>query len=460
MSQRKSHTLMLMAVTSIVAACGGSDSDDPVMSSGVSIGGPSGGCDIFVDAAASGAGDGSSWSDAYTYLQDALDETSATPGSDFAICVAEGEYWPDEDMDGDHTDDDVQESFTFADDNASLYGGYPTGGGSRDPVANPSVLSGDIDDNDTKTAAGLVVSNSDVSGSNSHHVIEMVGDDGTPITTSTRTDGVIITAGDNRFGSGGEQAGGGVLCEVDGTGAECSPRFVRVVFQGNRAYSGGAAEFSAFDEAVVSPEFVNVQIRKNYADNVGAGMEFSLGSSASGAPVFVNALFDGNESDEAFRGGAYSNSTLQPTFVNSVFVNNAESLYNYAESGGTAGTNEPLLVNTIVWNEGHDIVDNNGVSTIRNSIIEGGWSGAGSNNLDQDPMFVDITGSDGIAGTPDDDLRLQSGSPAINAGDKQELLADVADLDADGDSAEATPRDLFENARVRDGEVDIGVHER
>ncbi|WP_435106444.1 hypothetical protein [Arhodomonas sp. AD133] len=37
---------------------------------------------IHVDASASGVNDGSSWSDAYTALQDAFDEVNASPGTD------------------------------------------------------------------------------------------------------------------------------------------------------------------------------------------------------------------------------------------------------------------------------------------------------------------------------------------------------------------------------------------
>ena len=43
-------------------------------------------------------------------------------------------------------------------------------------------------------------------------------------------------------------------------------------------------------------------------------------------------------------------------------------------------------------------------------------------NSSADPLFLDADGLDNIPGTEDDDLRLQSGSPAIDAGDNAALL--------------------------------------
>ena len=48
------------------------------------------------------------------------------------------------------------------------------------------------------------------------------------------------------------------------------------------------------------------------------------------------------------------------------------------------------------------------------SDIQCGWSGTGNINLE--PLFFDADGTDNVIGTPDDDLRLQPGSPCIDAG--------------------------------------------
>ena len=55
-----------------------------------------------------------------------------------------------------------------------------------------------------------------------------------------------------------------------------------------------------------------------------------------------------------------------------------------------------------------------GTPTVNYSIVQGGWTGAGGNNLNADPLFVDPNGADDVVGTVDDNLRLRSGSPAID----------------------------------------------
>jgi hypothetical protein len=57
------------------------------------------------------------------------------------------------------------------------------------------------------------------------------------------------------------------------------------------------------------------------------------------------------------------------------------------------------------------------------NCIQGGWTGIG--NIDADPRFVDPDGDDDELGTPDDNLRLQFGSPCIDAGFSAALAVDL-----------------------------------
>ncbi|GAG09968.1 unnamed protein product, partial [marine sediment metagenome] len=94
---------------------------------------------IYVDDSAGGADDGTSWADAYVYLQDALYE--AESGDE--IRIAQGTYWPD--LGGGNMPGNQHAKFQLMN-GAELYGGFPSGGtwNERDPDTYESILSGDI----------------------------------------------------------------------------------------------------------------------------------------------------------------------------------------------------------------------------------------------------------------------------------------------------------------------------
>lgn len=66
------------------------------------------------------------------------------------------------------------------------------------------------------------------------------------------------------------------------------------------------------------------------------------------------------------------------------------------------------------------------------------------------PRFVDAIGPDGIAHTGDEDYRLLSGAPGIDAGSNVFLNWDLGDLDGDGVRIEPVPFDRAQNARTAD----------
>ena len=82
-----------------------------------------------------------------------------------------------------------------------------------------------------------------------------------------------------------------------------------------------------------------------------------------------------------------------------------------------------VLENSIVWNNsagtGNDIFVNSGSASANYSLFNPSRSIgtiSGSNNLTTDPLFVDADGADNITGTLDDDVSLQSVSPAVDQG--------------------------------------------
>ena len=96
----------------------------------------------FVDAGASGGNSGDSWTDAYTDLQSALTDANCTE-----IWVAAGIYTP--------TTNPSDQTATFhLVDGVGVYGGFAgteTARDQRDLDANLTILSGDIDGNDSQS---------------------------------------------------------------------------------------------------------------------------------------------------------------------------------------------------------------------------------------------------------------------------------------------------------------------
>ena len=142
---------------------------------------------------------------------------------------------------------------------------------------------------------------------------------------------------------------------------------------------------------------------------------------------------------------------------------------NNSAGGNNGGFSNSLVVgsveNCVFWNntdvtgatESAQLATN---ATVSNSTVQGLSALAGNGNISLNPQFVDPLGPDGIAGTLDDDLRLLSNSPAIDAGDNALLPDDTLDVDGDGDTVEKTPLDLDGTGRIKNGTVDMGAYEQ
>jgi hypothetical protein len=130
---------------------------------------------------------------------------------------------------------------------------------------------------------------------------------------------------------------------------------------------------------------------------------------------------------------------------------------NSADYGGGIDNfdSSPVIINSIMWGDtaasGENEIDvDGGDPEVTFCDIQGGWFGSGGDNIDEDPLFVNVSGDDGQAGTEDDDLQLQTGSLCIDAGDNAAVT-------------EAT--DIKGDPRITDGDnddqaiVDMGAHE-
>ena len=495
---------------------------------------------IYVNHTATGANDGSSWENAYTHLNSAL--TAATSGDE--IWVARGTYLP-----GTLVTHTFQISPSIA-----LYGGFAgteTVRDQRDWQANLTILSGDIDNNDTKDARGVVLRSEHIVGQNAYHVIlfDMRTITDTAITETTILDGFIITAGQANGGDFPHDWGGGALCLTNqnlsaedmalGLGV-CSPRLANIIFQGNYAFAAGGAMYNHGRDNASSPTYENITFAYNKSESGsagdGGGAVYNDAINGISSPSFTNVTFLGNVSHEGGGGAVYNNGSSfeavsSPTFTNVRFLGNsaywggavandgsfggfADAVFtnvlfsgNHAEDNGGAVASyagwdghahlrfinvtfsnnrgwrggavysegssltaaHPHFYNSILWgnqaeNEwGDQIYNGRGTVTIGHSLVQGGWNGAGiyhyendgavnnaGGNITNNPRFENALGPDGMAGTLDDDLRLQANSPAIDAGDN---------------GRNSTTQDLAGNARVVDGNddgsavIDMGPYE-
>jgi len=154
---------------------------------------------IYVDDSATGANNGSSWLNAYRYLQDAL--TAASTGDQ--ILVAQGIYKPDRGQG--ITPGDRSASFHPAN-GVTIRGGY-AGCNAPDPDARDirtyeTILSGDLDGNDIEVADPTELLSEPTRAENSCNVVVASGCDRT-----TLLEGFTITAGN---GNGQILSGGGI----------------------------------------------------------------------------------------------------------------------------------------------------------------------------------------------------------------------------------------------------------
>ena len=329
---------------------------------------------------------------------------------------------------------------------SSTYGG--SGGGMYNSQGNPTLISVTFTSN---TARGA--------GSYGGSGGGMYNYQGNP----TLID-VTFTSNTARGGStyGGESAyggSGGGLYNFKG-----SPTLANVTFSGNKAeggsaYGGGLAfggkgggMYNSLNDYQGGPTLTNVTFADNRAwgGNLGGGRGGGM-YNWGGNPTLTNAVFYKNLIG-LFDGNGIYNDESSPiltnvTLVRSVSVSSLGSIIH------NDFASNPTLVNVIAWVEGTQSGEktisngNNASPRIAYSDIEGcggsggAWNSAcgidAGNNIEANPLFVDAANGN---------LRLQSGSPAINSGDDNAIPAGVT-TDRDG------------NPRFSGLTVDMGAYE-
>ena len=198
---------------------------------------------LHVKPSATGTGDCASWENACS-LQDALGRAV----SNDELWVTGGRYTPG-----------LERNATFQlKSGVAVYGGFAgteSARAQRNPAANLSVLSGDIDNNDSQTP--VITDLKTVSGNitNSYHVV--TGRNGAIL------DGFTITAGNANGSNLTDQIRGGGMYNVGS-----SPALTNISFRGNSAIRGGGMD----NYANSNPTLANVIFSGNSA-TYGGGMD-------------------------------------------------------------------------------------------------------------------------------------------------------------------------------------------
>jgi len=368
------------------------------------------GATIYVDAARNG--DGSSWTNAYKYLQDAL--SVAVSGDE--IWVAEGIYIPDRSLANPNGSGDRAATFHLKT-GVGIYGGFPSGGGlrdDRDPNAYKTILSGDLNGDDIG-----FTNNAD----NSYHVARALGTDATAI-----LDGFIITAG-NANGSGMDGDGGGM------SNYQGSATLVNCTFTGNFTKKRGGAIANKQSNLIVA----NCMFTGNSADNAGGGI-FNQNSD----PTIINCTFIDNSAG-IFGGGIHNCSASNETLVNCTITGNSAGDYGGGISNDFSGS---AVANCVLWGNtapnGSQISVRSGSSLAVSYCCLQGYQSAIYNDGSSSLSW----GLGNIADNPmlkPDNYHIQASSPCIDAGDPG--LDYTGQTDIDGE------------ARVMGQCVDIGSDE-
>ena len=424
---------------------------------------------IYVKANATGFGDGSSWANAYTSLQDAL--ANACPGIT-EIWVAGGTYY---------TTGTADRFISFVlRNNLAIYGGF---------AGTETALNQRIVGAVTSTLLGNI-GNFSISTDNSYHIVTANNVNNTAV-----LDGFRIASGYASNGSLNNDKGGGMLItSASPTIANCTfalnyatniggaiyatastPTFTNCIFENNSCggRAGAIANYTgsnsiiegctfrnnlattlggAIFNSASSPQIKNTSFYANNANQQGGAMH----SDNLSSPIVLNTAFTGNYAGNA--GGALMMSSSQGcTFTNCTITGNGAGTHGgamYCYNGPTA-----VFRNCIIWNNkaagqtntslATNVLDG-GTASFQNCIVanSGGsnWTNAvGSslgNNLDLDPIFIQDVDLNTIPNNSGN-ISIVPCSPALNAGNN---------------TFNNLPTDLNGNSRLF-GTIDMGATE-
>jgi parallel beta-helix repeat protein/predicted outer membrane repeat protein len=246
--------------------------------------------------------------------------------------------------------------------------------------------------------------------------------------TYYRGDGMMIISNCTFSGNWAERNGGGIFCSV------LTSNFTNCLLSNNSAnYGGGGIYFTDSDPNLAGCSFIgnsapyggglynnNSNLKLTcckFIANVGKDYGGGMCNLSSNTLSLNNCLVVANRAGS--NGGGMYNNTSDLSITNCTFTRNS------ARNGSTLAFNSHNqhgqstvgIIDCILWdnNETVWINDRSKVTISYSNVRGGGWAGTG--NIDDDPLFADPNGPDGIPATEDDDFRLAPLSPCIDTGD-------------------------------------------
>ena len=391
---------------------------------------------LYVDSSISAPGDGSSWTKAYKYLNNAL-ETARQCSNVDSILVAKGTYYPvGSQLKAMPTIPLRDMAFIMPQTGGlKIYGGFNPGGQGGWAARTMSIGGG----------GGSILSG-DISSTvgdeyNSYHVMIVAGIaanadsviiDGFAIIKGNANDGFAgtsITINSTTISRGN---GGGIYTRENQNVGKISLR--NCVLSKNHAGNGGGIH-----NLLSSPSILNCNFSGNTAQTFGAGLDNN-----QSAPLIVNSIFSGNLSNN-IAGAGIKNHMSSPSIINCVFSGN-KSPYDGAAIYNESSSN-PTISNTIIYGNSSGI--SNDLTTSANatySLVQD-YTTATNGNISgsTNPLFTNAPAANSAPFT-NGNYQLLPCSPSINAGKNASVPSYIT-------------KDIGNNNRIFDAKVDMGVFE-